>query len=144
MIERRRINRVSCNLRVSINLCDTDNDNAPIGSPGTGRIADFTPYGACLHLDKIQCGSHHIFYTTQDHENHVVSLEYATEGEGDSLVIFGNPAWFDLLSPEIDSAKFKMGIEFLAGQDKETLRKFLARLAGRQDAGKGWLRKLFK
>ena len=144
MIERRRTIRVSSNFRVLINLCDTENDNAPIGSPGTGRIADFTPYGACLHLDKIQCGSHHIFYTTQDHENHVVSLEYATDDEGGSLIIFGNPSWFNLLSPEIDSAKFKLGIEFLVEQDKETLQKFLAKLAGQQDAEEGWLRKLFK
>ena len=144
MIERRRIKRVRSNFCVSINLCDTDNDNTPIGSPDTGRIADFTPHGVCLHLGKIQCGSHHIFYTTQDHENLVVSLEYPTDDGGDSLVIFGNPVWFDLLSPEIDSAKFKIGIKFLVEQDKETLRKFLARLAGRRDSEAGWLRKLFR
>lgn len=144
MTERRRTNRESSNFSVSINLCDTYNDNAPIGSPGKGRITDFSPYGACLHLDKIQCGNHHIFYTTQDHENHVVSIECETEDGNDSLVIFGNPAWFDLLSSDVDRARFKMGIEFLAGQDKETLRKFLARLAGRQGSEKGWLRRLFK
>lgn len=109
-----------------------------------GRIADFTPYGACLYIDKMQCGSHHIFYTTQDHENHIVSLEYTTDDKDDSLVIFGNPAWYDLLSSEIDTAKFKMGIEFLAEQDKETLHKFLAKLSDKQDPEEGWLRKIFK
>jgi hypothetical protein len=144
MIEKRRINRVSSNFRVSINLCNTDNDNAPIGSPVAGRIVNFTPYGACLYLDNIQCGSHHIFYTTQDHENHIVSLEYTTNDEDDFLVIYGNPVWYDLFSSETDSAKYKIGIEFMVEQDKETLQKFLAKLAGQQDAEEGWLRKLFK
>ena len=144
MFERLRINRVSSNFRVSINLCDTDNDNAPMGIPVTGRIADFTPYGAGLYLEKMQCGSHHIFYTTQEHENHIVSLDYSTDDEDNSLLIFGNPTWYVLLSSQADSSKFKLGIEFLPEQDKETLQKFLAKLAGQQDAKEDWLKKLFK
>lgn len=144
MIDRRRVIRLSSDFRVSINLCDADNDNVPIGSPITARIVDFTPYGACLYLDQILCGSRHIFYTTQDHENHIVSLDYSADGEGGSLVVFGNPAWYDLLSSEVDREKFKLGIEFLIDQDKETLHKFLGQLAGQQDAEEGWLRKLFK
>jgi len=144
MIEKRRIKRISSNFRVSINLCNTDNDNAPIGCPVAGRIVDYSPYGACLYLDNIQCGNHHIFNTTQDHENHIVSLEYTTNDEDGSLVVYGNPVWYDLLSSETDSEKFKLGIEFLVEQEKETLDEFFAKLAGQQDAEKGWLQKLFK
>ncbi|WP_028584239.1 hypothetical protein [Desulfogranum mediterraneum] len=144
MIERRRINRVKSKVRVTINLCDIRRDNAPIGSRITGRITDFTPYGACLHLDTIKCGDHHLFYTTQDHENHVVSLEYRADDEDNPVVVYGNPAWYDLCSSETEIAKFKLGIEFLGGQDQEILQKFLAKLAGRQDAEEGWLKKLFQ
>jgi len=144
MFEKRRIIRVKSNIRVSINLCNTNNDNAPIGCPVSGMIVNYTPHGACLYLDNIQCGSHHIFNTTQDHENHIVSLEYKTNDEDDTLVIYGKPVWYDLLLSETKSEKFKLGIEFLVEQDKETFENFFAKLAGQQDAEEGWLRKLFK
>ena len=144
MIEHRRVNRVSSNFSVSINLCKTDNENTPIGIPVKGRIVNYTPCGACLYLDKIKCSDHHIFYTTQGHENHIVSIEYTTDDEDDSLVIYGKPAWYDLLSSETDSEKFKMGIDFLVEQDKKTFQEFLAKLASQQVAREGWLRRLFK
>lgn len=142
MFEKRRIKRVNSNFRVSVNLCDTNNDYAPIGCAVSGKIVNYTPYGACLHLDNIKCGSHHIFNTTQAHDNHIASLEYKTTDEDDALVIYGKPVWYDLLSSETTSEKFKLGIEFLEEQDKETFEKFLAKLADRQDAKEGWLRRL--
>ena len=144
MTERRRTSRANCNFTVSVNLCDTDNDNAPIGTPVKGRIIDFTPHGVCLLLENIKCGNHHIFYTTQDHENHIVSIEYTADDKDDSLVVFGNPAWYNIFSSEADTSKFKLGIEFLANQDTKFFRKFLAKLAGMKDAEGNWLQKLFK
>lgn len=144
MFGKRRKIRVSSNFRVSVNLCNTKNDNTPIGCAVSGKIVNYTHYGACLYLEDIKCGSHHIFNTTQDHENHIASLEYKTNDEDDALVIYGKPVWYNLLSSEIKSEKFKLGIEFLAEQDKKTFEKFLAKLADQQDAKASWLRNLFK
>ncbi|MCI5221412.1 MAG: PilZ domain-containing protein [Candidatus Electrothrix sp. AR4] len=144
MIERRRFNRVSSNVRVSVTLCDTYKLKIPLDTPATGKITDFSPHGVCLLLDKIQYGGHHIFDTTQYHEDHIIRLEYITDDENNSLIIYGNSTWYDRYSGATDSARFKLGIEFLVDQDQDILQKFLAKLASRQSTKEGWLKKLFK
>ncbi|RWX45526.1 hypothetical protein VT99_12683 [Candidatus Electrothrix marina] len=145
MIERRRFNRVSCNARVSLTLCDSYKIKNRNDSPVTGEMIDFSLHGACLLPDKIQYGCRHIFNSTQHHNDYIIRLEYISDDENNSLVTYGNSAWYNQSSfDNADRIRFKLGIEFLEDQDQDILRNFYAKLANRQNAEKGWLKKLFR
>ena len=145
MTERRRFKRVRSDFKVLVTVCDASRNNAPVSGSVVGRMADLTPYGTCLILDKIQHETHHVFYMIKDHKNYIISLTY-TKNDKDNLVVYGNPVcvWHDNYST--DRSQFKLGIEFFIDRDndKDMLRRFLSNLAIHQDAGEGWLKKLFK
>ncbi len=145
MIERRRFNRVICNARILLTLCDTYKIRIRNDSPVTGKMVDLSLHGACLFPDKIQYGCLHIFKSTQHHNNYIISLEYISDVDNNSLVIYGNSAWYNQSSfYKDDRIRFKLGIEFLEDQDQDILRNFYAKLASRQDDKEGWLKKLFR
>lgn len=145
MTERRRFNRVSCNDRVLLTICDAYKIKKRNDSPVTGEMIDFSLHGACLLPDKIQYGCQHIFKSTQHHNDYIVRLEYISGDENNSLVIYGNSAWYNQSSlDKADRIRFKLGIEFLEDQDQDILQNFYAKLASRQNAKEGWLKKLFR
>ena len=145
MIEQRRFNRVSCNARVSLTLCDTYKIKVRNDSPVTGEIIDFSLHGVCLLPDKIQYGCHHIFNSTQHQNDYIIRLEYIKDDESNSLVIYGNSAWYNQSSlNEANKVRFKLGVAFLEDQDQIILQKFYTKLTGRQNAKEGWLKKLFR
>ncbi|MCI5222482.1 MAG: hypothetical protein D3924_07385 [Candidatus Electrothrix sp. AR4] len=145
MIERRRFNRESCNDIVLLTLCDAYKVKVRNDSPVTGEMIDFSLHGACLLPNKIQYGSQHIFKSTQHHNDYIIRLEYISNDENNSLVIYGNSAWYNQTSfDKSERIRFKLGIEFLEDQDQDSLKNFYAKVSSRQNAKEGWLKKLFR
>ena len=145
MIERRRFSRLNCDTLVSITICDSCRIKKRDDKPITGKMIDFSLHGACLLPDKIQYGCRHIFKSTQHRNDYIIRLEYIADDENNPFIIYGNSAWYNQSSSDdSDSIRFKLGIEFLDDQNEDTLREFYARMANRQNAKKGWLKKIFK
>jgi hypothetical protein len=143
MTERRRFNRASCDTIVSLTICDTYKIKKRNDSPVTSAMIDFSLHGACLLPDKIEYGGQHIFKATQHHSDYIVRIEYTPDDKDDPLIIYGNSSWYNQ-SSQADSIRFKLGIEFLKNQNQDILHNFYTKLANRQNAQKGWLRKLLR
>jgi hypothetical protein len=123
MIEKRRENRLACNLPVLVNLRDGFNDQVLVG-PAPASLHDISSYGASLIVPQIRFGDYHLFYSSRDHHpTHILSVEVSAEGE-EPFSLPVRPISFDRVLCD-KSMPFQIGVEFMpeTGQQITRLKK---------------------
>jgi hypothetical protein len=123
MIDKRRENRLACNLPVSVAL--RDGLNGPVlAGPAPASLHDISSYGASLIVPQIRFGNYHLFYSSRDHHpSQILFVEVCTEGE-EPFSIPVRPIGFDRVLCD-ETMPFQIGVEFMTetGQQIARLKK---------------------
>jgi hypothetical protein len=142
MIDKRRENRLACNLSVSVNL--RDGLNGPLlAGPAPARLHDISSYGASLIVPQIRFGNYHLFYSSRDHHpTQVLFVEVSTEGD-EPLSIPVRPIGFDRVLCD-EAMPFQIGVEFMpeTGQHIAMLKKMAAQ--SKRQQRKSWWKNLLR
>jgi hypothetical protein len=119
MIEKRRENRIACDLAVSVNLRDGFSGTILAG-PAPARLHDVSSFGASLVTPQIRFGNHHLFYSARDHHpSQLLFIEAAAE-DGELLSVPVRPVGFDRVLCD-ETMPFQIGVEFMAGTDRKMI-----------------------
>lgn len=136
MIEKRRENRIVCDLVVSVNL--RDGFNGPIlAGPAPARLRDISSLGASLIIPQIRFGNHHLFYSAREHHPTQVLFIEAAAGDGESLAVPVRPVGFDRVLCD-ETMPFHMGVEFMADADREEIARLKKLAQERRQSQKSW------
>ncbi|MEJ2031608.1 MAG: hypothetical protein P8Y63_00875 [Deltaproteobacteria bacterium] len=116
MIEKRRENRIACNLAVSVTL--RDGFSGPIlAGPAPACLRDISSFGASLIVPQIRFGNHHLFYSARDHHPTQILFIEAAVKNGEGLSVPVRPVGFDRVLFD-ETMPFHIGVEFMGGADR--------------------------
>jgi len=111
-IDKRRFNRISVELPVTIYLFDSKGKTR-LGEPLEGRVKDFSPVGAALNVATILLNGSHLFYTCQDNPEMIIELVFELSDSREEVIdVPARPVWFDR-DLDSDKKQFVIGLEFL-------------------------------
>jgi hypothetical protein len=116
---KRKANRKQSGLPVDLLLYNSTDDSI-LSGPIAAFLHNISYHGAGLILPEIFFRPHHLFYSPNDNEKHVLCLEKRDQSE-DNIIIPIKPIWFRLGTKEA-KGYFKMGVEFMTlAEDKDVI-----------------------
>ncbi|MDA8165965.1 MAG: PilZ domain-containing protein [Desulfobacteraceae bacterium] len=138
MIEKRRENRIACDLTVSVNLRDGFS-GALLAGPAPARLHDVSTYGASLITPQIRFGNHHLFYSARDHHPNQVLFIEADAENGEVVSVPVRPIGFDRVLCD-ETMPFHIGVEFLPGTDRKEIGRLKKLAHEKRRSQKSWWR----
>ena len=140
--EKRRAERISIKLPVSVLLLDNKNDTILAG-PVQGEARNFSPIGLALSLAGIRMDHYHIFFTCQDNPSHILKIGFQLPDDQATVIeVPARPIWYDR-DRKSKEKRALLGVKFLLPPKDKLIKKLAKKLSAESKGPSSWWDKIF-